>query len=254
MALFNENRNRIPQVEALPVTGDDGGIRGQMRMLDVGGTDIAVCTVSDEDTFSELTVSTSGGDVGYLSIAVGDAGASVTVTHDDTGVTVPVITVVNTDIVVLGNTSTTSTQIVTAIEASAEASALVTAIDNGGTLVAANAASLTGGNGTKAAVTILNDLVVTAATSGKSGDDITIEIVENVGAAHVVTSVSGTAITVSGDPTATTADIAIAINSNANATSLISAAGTAGNTLATVAATNLVGGASLAVWGTLAVV
>ena len=121
MALFNENRNRIPQVEALPVTGDDGGIRGQMRMLDVGGTDIAVCTVSDEDTFSELTVPLAAGEFVYLSVASGDEGALVTVEHAIGGGPVPVVTVIDKAILVTGDATTTAADMIIAIQASPEA-------------------------------------------------------------------------------------------------------------------------------------
>lgn len=254
MALLNENRNRIPQTEVLPVTGDDGGLRGQMRMLDTTGSDIAVCTVSDEDTFSELTVPMAAGSVLYLSVPIGDAGAAITVEHAVGGNNTPDVTVTDNQILVTGDAATTGAQVVTAIENNAAASALVIATDSGSTtLVVAAEAQLVGGNGTRATATILTSLVVTAASSGSAGNDITIEVVDVLGTANVSATVSDNAITIVGDSNIhTTAQIATAITTNANTNAVITAVG-GGDALATTAATPLVGGASLAVWGTLTV-
>jgi len=251
MALLNENRSRIPQVAVLPVTGDDGGIRGQMRMLDTAETGVvSLCAIGDEDIFPEASLALAVGSITYVAVATGTTGEAVTITHATGGVAVPVVTVVGTAITVTGDATTTAAQIVTAITDSPEASALVSAVNVGGTtLTAVGPTSLTGGTGTYATVTVNTDLVVTAAVSGSAGNDLTIEIVDAVVASPKV-MVTGNTIVVTGNSvTHTTADLALAITNHYMAGGLITAAGST-TSVATVAETALTGGASLAVWMT----
>ena len=257
MALLNEKRNRIPLVATLPVDGDDNGIRGQMRMA-ANASDgvIEVCTVSDQDVQSVLSVdTTASGTMDYTSVGIGDASEDITITHAVGGSAVPVVTVVGSAITVTGDDGvTTAAQIITAIEGSAAASALVTVVSNSGTTIeAASVANMAGGAGTKAAQTFNTDLVLTALSSGRAGNDITLTIVDVTGSNLVVT-VSGKAITITGDTANvahdTTAMVA-AINNSTRANKLVVASGGSGQDIVAAGSAPLINGASLAVWLTV---
>jgi len=64
MALLNENRNKIPQVDIAPLAGTTPGKRGDLLMVKVDGNkDLYVCTtssVSDTDgsgsTWNQKTI------------------------------------------------------------------------------------------------------------------------------------------------------------------------------------------------------
>ena len=263
MAILNENRNRIPLVEVLPVDGDDEGIRGQLRMNEVNGdTTIAICITGDEDAVSTLTVDpgVNGNDaVIYTSIPVGAEGTAITIEHLlDSGA--ELITVIGSAITVhgiIGGATTTATQVADAINLHAEASLLVSAVaegTGGGFIAVAAAAPLAGGTGVFASQTFNVDLVVTAVADGRAGNDIEITIIDTTGAQYVVaTAVSDTSIVITGDSAVhTTANMASAMNSNNNVAQLVSAVGST-TSLAAAAAAPLVGGASLALWGSLTV-
>ena len=255
MALLNEKRNRIPLVAVLPLTGADNSIRGQLRMSDVNGeTTINVCTTGGGVLASTLShVFAAADSVTYTSVAVGDAGALVSVEHKIGGTgAAPTVTVVGYAIVVTGDAAaTTNNDIVTAIEASAAASALVTVAAVGviGDFIAVDAATnLTGGERV-AATDVTNDITITANEPGLVGNDITIAIIDvalHVGASVVVT---GTDIVVTTDAgVATNQDVFTALDANRASRKLVTATGTGGTTVVAQAETALTGGLSRSVW------
>lgn len=263
MALLNEKRNRIPLVAVLPDDGDDNGIRGQMRMAaDAVDGVVQVCVRSDEHTASALTIGAGTAAVTYTSIAIGDEGELVNVTHIDPGGDAPLsVVVVGFAITVnleyaTGAVVSTAREVRDAVIASTDAAALVVATDDGtgaGTAVAAVTANLSGGAGDKATVATVNtDITLTAVSSGTAGNDISITIVNGGAGSGLSVSVSGNAITVTGDTAAhDTTDIQNAINASSLASRLVVATDGDATALTGVGETFLTGGLSTALWLTL---
>ncbi len=256
MTLLSENRNRLPLVATLPVTGEDGGIRGQQRMTtdetDVTGVQVATCTVSDGGIPSTLAVAMATGTMTYTSVAIGDPSALVSVEHAVGGVPVPVVTVVGNAIVVTGDITTTAAQILSAIAGSVAASALVTVANNAGdTLVAVATANLTGGERTFATVTVDTDLVLTAKKAGSAANGLLI-IQANIPSLSLPrVKFAGNVITIEGNQgVATTLEIQDAITAHAGVSKLIIATGgTALNFLTeNLTGINLAGGSATTVW------
>ena len=134
MALLNENRNRVPQVATLPVTGDIGGIRGQMRMEeDVAGGVIAVCVVSDDIVSRVNATVTVNTDLTLTAVDAGIAGNAITIAVVDVVSTVGAVVAEGataTDIIVTldaADAANTNQTIIDAINASEFASKLVVA-------------------------------------------------------------------------------------------------------------------------------
>ena len=251
MALFNENRMRVPQVATLPSNGDDGGIRGQMRMIDTeGDVSILVCTTSDGGLPSALVVTAGTGNFTYTSVALGDDGALVSIEHVVSAAVTPAeVTVTGNAIVVTADAAAHAT-VVASIEASAEASALVTVVDNASSAFAvAAAANLTGGERTFATVT-LDNVVYTAVIPGSAGNDITIVRVDDVLATEPTVTVDGTTITIT-EKVGEVNDVAAAVNAVRLARRLVTAVGVADAFAAGSDA--LTGGSTTALWTAMAV-
>jgi len=140
MALLNENRNRVPQVAVLPVTGDNNGIRGQMRMVD-GATDgvIAVCTVGDDVVSRIAATITLNTDLILTAVVPGSTGNDITLEVVDVVSTVGAVVTEgatpNNIVVTLdaANVANTNQTIIDAINASAFAKKLVVASGAGTT-------------------------------------------------------------------------------------------------------------------------
>ncbi len=231
----------------------------------VGATLTADCTNVDSDiTFTAVKGGAAGNNISIVYVDPGAADRALSVEVDDSNPDDIIITVnLATGTVVLGMAITsTAADIADAIANNQDAAALVTAeLDDvgAGVVEAADSANLVSGGGAArvtvtaagaaivAGVPIVNgDVTYTAVTGGTDGNNISIEYAAGgvVGDPPEV-SVADNVITVTCDIGATTAaEVATAINTNADAALLVSAtaygdgAGTIAATVADVTLTN----------------
>ena len=134
MALLNENRNRVPLITTAPATNVNGGIRGQMRLIETGGNaTLYVClTTGDDEVRAEMV--TPDKRLRYrAAVGTGATGNSTTVTttvaaNSTLGVSVTGSAVtVTLDGDANGDPLSTILDVITLVNNDASASALVEA-------------------------------------------------------------------------------------------------------------------------------
>ncbi|MEA1899922.1 MAG: flagellar hook-basal body complex protein [Thermodesulfobacteriota bacterium] len=236
-----------------PLVTSEMSVSLNLNADDTNGTDESVSAVLTFDG-DGVAAGSDNKDVIYTAVKGGTAGNDISIEYKDSAGTGGLaVSVVGDAITVdFDGDAPTAAEIATAINANADAAALVsaTAYDDGaGEVTNVDAYNLISGGGA-AALTVDEGtanlaITYTALTGGTAGNDISIEYKDSAGTGGLAVSVVGDAITVDFDgDTPTASEVATAINTNADAASLVSATadGDGSGLVAVTALANLTNG------------